>query len=38
MALPDYLKDFATDFAQQAKTSYGAELDPKTFMQKMVVE
>ena len=32
MALPDYLKDFATDFAQQAKTSYGAELDPKTFM------
>ncbi len=32
MALPEYLKDFALDFAQQAKTSYGAALDPKTFM------
>ena len=30
--LPEYLKDFALDFAQQAKTSYGTELDPKTFM------
>ena len=32
MAVPDYLQDFVTDFAQQAKTAYSAELDPKTFM------
>ena len=32
MAVPDYLKDFVTDFAQQAKTSFSAPLDPKTFM------
>jgi len=32
MAVPDYLQDFVTDFAQQAKTSFSAPLDPKTFM------
>ena len=32
MAVPDYLKDFVTDFAQQAKTTFSAPLDPKTFM------
>ena len=32
MALPEYLQDFATDFARQAKASYSAELDPATFM------
>ena len=32
MAVPDYLQDFVTDFAQQAKTAYSAPLDPKTFM------
>ena len=30
--LEKHLKDFVTDFAQQAKTSYSADLDPKTFM------
>ena len=32
MALPEYLQDFATDFARQAKASYSAELDPAKFM------
>jgi hypothetical protein len=32
MAVPEYLQDFVTDFAQQAKTSFGTPLDPKTFM------
>ena len=32
MAIPEYLKDFVTDFAQQAKTAFSAPLDPKTFM------
>ena len=38
MALPEYLKDFATDFAQQAKTTYSAALDPKTFMGPQFVQ
>tara|TARA_R100000664_G_scaffold4639_1_gene9235 strand:+ start:1495 stop:2385 length:891 start_codon:yes stop_codon:yes gene_type:complete len=32
MAVPDYLQDFTTDFARQAKATYSAALDPKTFM------
>ena len=38
MAAPDYLKDFVTDFAQQAKTSYAVPLDPSTFMGRQFVE
>jgi hypothetical protein len=38
MAVPDYLKDFVTDFAQQAKTAYSTPLDPSTFMGRQFVE
>jgi hypothetical protein len=38
MAAPDYLKDFVTDFAQQAKTSFAVPLDPSTFMGRQFVE
>mgnify|MGYP003112098399 FL=1 len=38
MAAPDYLTDFVTDFAQQAKTSYAVPLDPSTFMGRQFVE
>jgi hypothetical protein len=31
MAVPDYLKDFVTDFAQQAKTAFSVPLDPSKF-------
>ena len=38
MAVPDYLQDFVTDFAQQAKTAYSAPLDPSKFMGRQFVE
>ena len=38
MAVPDYLQDFVTDFAQQAKTAYSTPLDPSTFMGRQFVE
>jgi len=38
MAVPDYLQDFVTDFARQAKTAYSAPLDPKTFMGPQFVQ
>ena len=38
MVVPDYLQDFVTDFARQAKTAYSAPLDPKTFMGPQFVQ
>jgi hypothetical protein len=38
MAVPDYLQDFVTDFARQAKATYSAPLEPSTFMGPQFVQ
>jgi len=38
MAVPDYLQDFVTDFARQAKATYSTPLEPSTFMGPQFVQ